>query len=93
MIETNVNVTGDVFLDVMIREGGLIDQLKSKVISYKGKHIRLVLDNAPAHQTQYVKDQINNKGKEDGWNNTLHYQIAQSPDTNTCNLAFFAIQV
>jgi hypothetical protein len=89
VIEKSESVIAEVFLDVMDRANGIIDQIKSNLSSLKGEAIKIVLDNSPTHQPLWVKEEINNIGKEDGWNIELDYQSAPSPDLNVLDLLFF----
>lgn len=83
------NLTSETYLDIMTREGGILDTIKEKMPWAKNDNIVIQHDGAPGHNGKGNSVFLAQAGMQDGWNITIDTQPAQSPDTNLCDLCFF----
>ena len=86
---TPVSVTAEVYLDMVLKPGGLIDAIKLKMPWLHGKPIEVQQDGATPHSGHGNLVHLTAAGHVDGWQITFVTQPAQSPDFNKLDLCFF----
>jgi hypothetical protein len=85
----NVNLTADVYYDLMTREDGILAAIRDKMYWARNANIVIQHDGAPAHWHGTNNLRLPEAGALHGWNITFQTQPAQSPDLNVCDLCFF----
>jgi hypothetical protein len=83
------NLTAETYMDMMTKEGGILDTIKEKMPWAKNDKIVIQHDGAPGHNGKGNSVFLAQAGVQGGWNITIDTQPAQSPDTNLCDLCFF----
>jgi hypothetical protein len=84
-----LSLTAEVYLDMMTRNGGILDTIKQKMPWAQDANIVIQHDGAPGHEGAGNRDALAAAGQQGGWNITFETQPAQSPDLNLCDLCFF----
>jgi hypothetical protein len=77
------------YLNIMTREGGVIDKVKEKLFWRKDAAIYIQHDGAKPHNGCGNLEFFRQFGVQDGWNIIVVTQPPQSPDLNILDLGFF----
>jgi hypothetical protein len=83
------SVDSQAYLQMMTKNGGLLDAIREKMYWLKEKEIIVQQDNAPAHVGKNNMILLNEAGQQYGFNIKIQNQSPQSPDLNKLDLAFF----
>jgi hypothetical protein len=84
-----LSVDAAVYYEMMTKEGGVLDCIKSKMFWLKEEGIYIQHDGASPHNGRGNKEKLREAGLKDDWRIVFETQPAQSPDTNICDLSFF----
>jgi hypothetical protein len=89
LIMESLNVTSETYLDIHIKENGVLEMIKHKMPWLKEDEIRIRHDGAPGHTGHGNEQFLFQAGQADGWNIIYETQPSQSPDLNKNDLCFF----
>ena len=89
LVMESLNVTAETYLDIHIKENGVLDMIKHKMSWLKEDEIRIRHDGAPGHTGHGNAQFLFQAGQADGWNIIYETQPSQSPDLNKNDLCFF----
>ena len=89
LIMESLSVTAETYLDIHVKENGILDMVKHKMPWLKEDEIRIRHDGAPGHTGHGNEELLFQAGQDDGWNIIFETQPSQSPDLNKNDLCFF----
>ena len=89
LIMESLSVTAETYLDIHVKENGILDMVKHKMPWLKEDEIRIRHDGAPGHTGHGNEELLFQAGQDDGWNIIFEKQPSQSPDLNKNDLCFF----